>query len=570
MRTFRVIVILIVILSLGVLFRFYGLNWDSNQHLHPDERFLTLVTLDTHWPKTFAQYLTPNLSPLNPYNAGHSFFVYGTFPLTLVKFLSSVITLHSNPYHNITLVGRVASAFFDLGTLIVVFLIGRKVFGQRVGLVASFVYALMVLPIQLSHFFAVDTFLVFFTVLSFYFILFSVPKKLCWPMIVLSGCSFGLGMGSKVSALIMLPVLLIGLAFSGMKKSTLVLTFSALGMFLLSALVAFRIADPHAFSSQSVLDLQFNHQFIDNLKQLRQFNAPETRFPPSIQWISTTPYLFPLKNMLLWGLGIPLGIITFVGVFYYLLVVVVQLRSYSKKNKFSFTTIPVQQLFQLLILIYISIVFVYQGGQFSKAMRYFYPIYPFLSLVAAFFITQIIIRVMSRRYFVQLVVSLVIVFYPFSFLSIYSRPHSRVVASQWIYEHIPVNSIISCEYWDDCLPLSLGSNFPSLYSTEVLHLYDPDTPQKWGFISQQLEKLDYFILSSNRLSGSISRVPSLYPQTSTFYKDLFSGALGFEQVAEFTSRPTIPFLDIELADDGADESFTVYDHPKVMIFRKKY
>jgi len=41
-------------------------------------------------------------------------------------------------------------------------------------------------------------------------------------------------------------------------------------------------------------------------------------------------------------------------------------------------------------------------------------------------------------------------------------------------------------------------------------------------------------------------------------------------VAEFTSYPHIKIgsKQLEIIDDKADESFTVYDHPKIMIFKK--
>ena len=35
--------LLILVLVVGTYFRTVGLNWDANQHLHPDERFLTMV-----------------------------------------------------------------------------------------------------------------------------------------------------------------------------------------------------------------------------------------------------------------------------------------------------------------------------------------------------------------------------------------------------------------------------------------------------------------------------------------------------------------------------------------------
>ncbi len=36
-------ILLILILAAGGYLRFIGLDWDIEQHLHPDERFLTMV-----------------------------------------------------------------------------------------------------------------------------------------------------------------------------------------------------------------------------------------------------------------------------------------------------------------------------------------------------------------------------------------------------------------------------------------------------------------------------------------------------------------------------------------------
>ena len=44
--------VLALILLLGAALRFTGLNWDEHQHLHPDERFLTMVENSLQWPKS--------------------------------------------------------------------------------------------------------------------------------------------------------------------------------------------------------------------------------------------------------------------------------------------------------------------------------------------------------------------------------------------------------------------------------------------------------------------------------------------------------------------------------------
>lgn len=102
-------------------------------------------------------------------------------------------------------------------------------------------------------------------------------------------------------------------------------------------------------------------------------------------------------------------------------------------------------------------------------------------------------------------------------------------------------------------------------------MYDPDTPEKWLKINQKLEKVDYIFLTSNRAYGSTMKRPQDYPQTIKYYQSLFNGISNFQKIAEFTSRPCFPPLGRAwfcFNDDQADESFTVYDHPKVTIFKK--
>ena len=46
--------LLLAALLIGFWLRFSGLNWDGDEHLHPDERFLTMVASASISPKTQA------------------------------------------------------------------------------------------------------------------------------------------------------------------------------------------------------------------------------------------------------------------------------------------------------------------------------------------------------------------------------------------------------------------------------------------------------------------------------------------------------------------------------------
>src|SRR5690242_17371848 len=127
---------LIVVLVIAAWFRFNGLNWDEGHHLHPDERFLSTVTNDLKWPTDFSSYFDPATSSLSPYtNPNMGLFVYGMLPIYVVKW--TAIHLNQDNYDKITQIGRVISGLFDLGAIFLLFLIGKKLYGRKIGLLAA-------------------------------------------------------------------------------------------------------------------------------------------------------------------------------------------------------------------------------------------------------------------------------------------------------------------------------------------------------------------------------------------------------------------------------------------------
>ncbi|MBG0788611.1 MAG: glycosyltransferase family 39 protein, partial [Anaerolineaceae bacterium] len=150
-----VLIALILTLVAGATFRLVGVNWDENQHMHPDERFLSLVWNVIVPVDTLGDYFNTDTSTLNPANQGYGFFVYGTLPLFMVRYLGQA--LGQTGYDLITILGRQVSAIFDVLTILLVFAIGRRLANKWVGLLGAALYAFAVLPIQLSHFATVDT-----------------------------------------------------------------------------------------------------------------------------------------------------------------------------------------------------------------------------------------------------------------------------------------------------------------------------------------------------------------------------------------------------------------------------
>lgn len=574
-------VCLLVILLAGALFRFTGLNWDDDQHLHPDERFMTMVANDTEWPAdlTWRQYFDTATSPLNPYNHNFGFYVYGTLPLFLVKRVA--IWLSLTEFNQLTLVGRSLSALIDLGAICLLFLMGRRLYGVRVALLGAALLAMTVLSIQQAHFFTVDTFANFFVVATLYFAV-RASQLGSWSDYALLGLALGAGMASKVSLFTLggVAALAAGIHFYHLRRDGTDLFHAieqivvrlVLAAFL--SVLAFRVLQPIAFQGPSFFNFTLNEQWLANMREVSETIHGNRDLPPGHQWTNRAPLWFPWKNMVVWGMGLPLGLAAWVGFI---------LATYELFRK--------QKLSHLLPVTYVGLVFLHQGTQWVKSLRYFLPIYPFLALLAGYLLIWVwdwaVRRQPSLRINVtatglysvwdrlkprHLAISLLVLvlggtlLYAIAFTSIYRRPHTRIQASEWIYEHIPAGTVLAVEHWDDGLPRNLNNLSSDRYQYVTLTTYDEDTPQKLAQLVERLSQAEVVILSSNRLYDSIPRLPLRYPMTTRYYELLLAEKLGFEQSAEFTSYPQL--FGLELPDQGAEEAFTVYDHPKVTILQK--
>ena len=172
---------LLVFLLAGYL-RLTGVNWGEGQHQHPDENFLTGVLGSLRaqacedasipadaCPDDQKRWLTPGeyfdskTSPLNPYNRGYSFFVYGNLPMTLVR-----VAADATGQLDVKTLGRQFSALADLFTIFFLYLLVSRMYGRKVGLLASLFSALTVMQIQQSHFMTVDNFGGMFTTIAMY------------------------------------------------------------------------------------------------------------------------------------------------------------------------------------------------------------------------------------------------------------------------------------------------------------------------------------------------------------------------------------------------------------------
>ncbi len=605
---------LAAILLLGTALRFHGLAWDQPPEadyplqMHPDERFLSLVANRIDWPSSLSAYFDTARSPLNPYNDGETrSYVYGTFPLFLVK---AVATLRgddppgpNNSYQATVVSGRQVTAAFDVLAILLVFLLGLTLANRRLALLAALLYALAVLPTQLAHFWAMDPFLNVFALLT---LLLSIRWVRAhgggaWWLAAGIGISIGLATASKVNGAIFaaIPALafLVRLALYDVPRlrctwsgtpireprrppGAWLTDLSMLSLAAAVSLIVFRIAQPYAFAGPHAWDFTLNQQWWDDIQRERDFQQGNADYPPFIQFAGTTPFVTALRNITLWGLGPALAVAGFAGL-----------------ATAAITVARRRDLALLLPLAFTLLVLGFWGPRFVAFMRYFLPAYPLLCLFAASALltferrTRAGLHITAWRFRRRLdprrsrpialaaiaIVLGITAWWAFAFQRVYLEEHPRIAATRWIYANLPPGTAITTEIWDDPVPW----DFPGRerqYRLVELDMYRTDSIEKvreliYGLPAAPgeqprpgLDAADYIAVTSNRIRDSVPRLEREYPATIHYYQLLESGELGFERVATFTVRPS--FLGLSIDDSGAEESFTVYDHPEVRIYRK--
>ena len=163
------------------------------------------------------------------------------------------------------------------------------------------------------------------------------------------------------------------------------------------------------------------------------------------------------------------------------------------------------------------------------------------------------------------------------FVSIYIHEDSRVTASKWIYSNIPDNSYILSETANVVdIPLSIPNYQPASpaggplinnYQVISFDFYHLDENRKiFDELLTHLARADYILIPSRRIFVNYTRLSGRYPETTKYYQLLFSGKLGFEKVAEISSFPKL--LGYTFPDEQAEETFTVFDHPVIRIYKK--
>jgi MFS family permease len=509
---------------------------------------------------------------LSPTNLDPHFYAYGQFPLYLAYSSTRIIlslvgrkTVDQLTFPQAIFALRFWSAVFSSATIFIGYLISKKLFWgskstenkiskKNLALIAPMMVAFTPGLIQTAHFGTTESTLAFslFAVTYYSLAILENPKL---KYFLLAAIILGLAFGSKISATIFLVPLILASLFQllkskGIKNKALIFLFS--GTSLVLSLSLGILTSPY-------LILAYKESRGTLLYEISVAQGSPVFY--TNQFLQTTPILFQLQKIFPYALGWPIFILGLVGFFTSTILVLSGLLRRNKDKE-----IPPVYLFIILsaFLSYFSP----QAFLFAKWTRFMTPVFPFFAIFAAVFLWWIFNKIKSssgtKILFLLLTISCVAPGTIFS--SIYSRPDIRFVASEWIFNNIPsgtrvlydTGNVVDIPILPPQSQLSKknpGYNLDHV-SFDFYHL-DQDTNLLPKLI-ESLETSDFIFVPSRRIFLNYQRFPEKFPKTARYYQLLFSGQLGFTKVAEFK----------RFNDEKAEETFTVFDHPVIRIYKK--
>lgn len=512
---------LYICIFLFLLTRFVGLNWGLPYVFHPDERNIANALQEI------------NLNNLDPH-----FYAYGQFSIYLgyvlalfIKFLNQTINLPISFYEatialrSLAIIANILTLYFLLKIILQTLYNDKNLQNKNeknILFIASLIFILSPYSIQFSHFGTTESLLIFFyTAIIFYSIkaTYKIESfKNYFVLGVLSGCAIA----TKISSIIFLglPILVIlnNFLFRKIKlKKKIYLILKSLGILVFIAFIFALIGSPFNIISWK--------EFLTSIGYEREVGLGIVKVFYTRQFEDTIPVIFQLLSVFPYSLGFWQFILFIIG----------------------FVLLPWKKEINWLRIAFL-LYFIPNSFFYVKWTRFMAPIYPICTIFVALFLYKL-------PKILKLILCVIVIISGILFLKVYFLTDTRVSASLWMKQNIKSGAVVLSEGFNPyVLPLE-GSYVFKIINFDFYNLDSSKLLQQE--LVQYLRQADYIIVPSRRVFAN--HKAEKYPKVSRYYADLFSENLGFKQVAKF---------DLGLNDEMAEETFSVFDHPIIRIFKK--
>ncbi len=506
------IISLIAICTGALFFRVYYINFGLPHSFYADEPEFTELAIK------YAYQAKEIIKNNNYYELIPISYVYGTFP---VYFLTAALMLFSKILNllnigfdkaTIFIFFRILMAAISLGVIYLTALIAKKSFNlgeNNRSFLGFFTLSVVFLAglnykfIVHAHYVNADLILTFLLLLSFYFA-YLYSQNASNKNLILMGTIFGFAVGTKITALISLPLFL----FLIIKKRDIV----GIAGFIFSTLFTFILSNPFSF----IFFGDFSYRIFSMLSKEGGivFDSVDS---------SPIKYIFALIDMTTW----PILLLSFFGIY----------ASIKKSNDNYFNLFLISNVF--FYLIFFSL-------QSRRVDRWLLPIVPIVLIYGAYGFTELLNKLNSKvikLIFVTFVVG-IYMFNPILLLTQFQRWTPKSAAYLWANSNLP-ETATKLVYTEEGLDPMNKLGFVNVkqfnvYESEGAALFYPEDPYKF----------DYVIISSRPMENfkrkEVANKYNYYSQAWEQFEKTIEDSSKFELIKDFTvTKPNlIPLSDV--------------------------
>ena len=381
-----------LVLLLGLALRLWGIGWSLPNAQHP---------LATYHPDELV-----NLAATQNVDLGHGqfdtqFYNYGAFYFYLANFAQTfgrgygliatnavpvadaplppleLIVRHAPEQAGLFLAGRIMTALLGAATIPLLFALGNRLFGRRVGMGAALLYAIAPLAVVHAHFLTVDVPATFFVTLALWasarlLDVETMSVKQAWGAYVGAGMACGLCAATKYNTGLVLIAPLVAHYLNRNAEACRLHRKAHIAVMLIAAAFAFLVGCPGPLINWNVF---WNGTYPGSGVRYELFEHSRTGH--DLLFVNTGPgWWYHLVVSLPYGLGIPLLLLSLAGVTY-------ACRRRTKGD--------------VLLLAFLLLYFGVTGFSAVRFARYMLPLFPVLCLFAYRLVCEPLANLNLRR-----------------------------------------------------------------------------------------------------------------------------------------------------------------------------
>lgn len=429
--------VLLLILLLGLILRFVGINHGFPFIFHPDEPTIIRSALGIRFYPNPKHFDWPHLYIYTNY------LLYMLFAkvriilesIGLAKNIFKIFPLAFNDSLIFYLITRCFTALLGVLTIIPVYLTGKVLFNKTIGLFSALTIAILPLHVWYSHYALSDVPMVFLLSWAMYFSarILKETKENLFKNYLWSGLFVGLSASTKYNggacAIVVFITHLLRILASKTEKFWSISSFKKLTLSGIFAILGFIIGTPYA-----ALDF----------KTFSRIDGPKGAFWQFQNVGAVTPRNHLIKFIVdpTYKLSGDLGYTVMIGFILVLFLALFNLYKYKDFKKDS----------SLWFLILPILFFIWYISGFEKSRSHYYMIfYPFICIVFGYFVSYVLSLIESLKSFdsfkknILKLSFLILCFTPPLFtvtegVYTYARKDTRIMLYNWARENIPEGS----------------------------------------------------------------------------------------------------------------------------------